>query len=178
MKNLLILSACALLITGCDDGSSSAPRSNFEYSGAYGNGLTSTQIAAAEARFKSGADRRAAGETLQSTIAAANRPTSPTASTSYCSTGWYRGADGNCQFAGATSTPLKTSNQWATSNKRPPEPFESPCFSNRNVMASPTTGRLIETTSNPNNCRDRTLETRCNRPQPQADNQGPSFIFS
>lgn len=158
MKNLLILSACALLITGCDDGSSSAPRPNFEYSGAYGNGLTSTQIAAADARFESGADRRAAGETLQSTIAAANRPSqtpSPTANTSYCSTGWYRGADGNCQFAGATPTPANTSNQRITSNEWSPEPFESPCFSNRDVVASPTTGRLTETTSNPNNCRDR-----------------------
>jgi len=86
MKNLLILTVSALLIAGCDDSSTYAPKPNFEYSGAYGNGLTSAQIAAADVRFQNGADWRAAGATLASTIAEANKPkrtTSPVANTNY-----------------------------------------------------------------------------------------------
>lgn len=100
-----------LLIAGLSGCEVDNPRyknsTNFEYSGAYGNGLTSQQIAEADARFKRGAERRAAGETLESSIAQANRAnrttSTPVRNTNYCTNGFQRGADGNCHFVGTAT---------------------------------------------------------------------------
>ncbi len=160
MKNLLILATSVLLVAGCGDGSSNLRTPVYEYSGAYGNGLTSAQIAEADARFSRGAKRRAAGETFESMLAdqapSSRTTSSPVANTSYCSTGWFRGADGICHFAGSAPAPSNaTSTQRVALDEYSPSRFEAPCFRELHVYEDPVTRRLTEFTTNPNNCTDK-----------------------
>lgn len=160
MKNFLILSASALLLVGCGDGSSNLRTPVYEYSGAYGNGLTSAQIAEADARFSRGAKRRAAGETFESMLAdqgqSGRTTSSPVANTSYCSTGWFRGSDGICHFAGSAPAPSNAGTiQRATLDEYSAPRFEVPCNRELHVYEDPVTRRLTEFTTNPNNCPDK-----------------------